>query len=67
MYNISLTEPERVPEPELTEQPEEVMASEIDSVFSDAILASMMFLLIALWAMKLKDGGVYPPSRRGSS
>ena len=66
MYNISLTEPERIPEPELTEQPEEVMAPEIDSVFSDAILASMMFLLIALWAMKLKDGGVYPPPRGGS-
>ena len=65
MYNISFDEPERIPEPELVEQPEEAMATEIDSVFSNVILASMMFLLIALWAMKLKDGGVHPPPEGG--
>ena len=65
MYNISLDEPERIPEPELVEQPEEAMVTEIDSVFSNVILASMMFLLIALWAMKLKDGGVHPPPEGG--
>ncbi len=65
MYNISFDEPERIPEPELVEQPEEAMATEIDSVFSNVILSSMMFLLIALWAMKLKDGGVHPPPEGG--
>ena len=65
MYNISFDEPERIPEPELVEQPEEAMVTEIDSVFSNVILASMMFLLIALWAMKLKDGGVHPPPEGG--
>ena len=65
MYNISFDEPARIPEPELVEQPEEAMATEIDSVFSNVILASMMFLLIALWAMKLKDGGVHPPPEGG--
>ena len=65
MYNISFDEPERIPEPELVEQPEEAMATEIDSVFPNVILASMMFLLIALWAMKLKDGGVHPPPEGG--
>ena len=65
MYNISLDEPERIPEPELVEQPEEAMVTEIDSVFSNVVLASMMFLLIALWAMKLKDGGVHPPPEGG--
>ena len=67
MYNISFDEPERIPEPELVEQPEEAMVTEIDSVFSNVILASMMFLLIALWAMKLKDGGVHPPPEGGLS
>lgn len=65
MYNISFDEPERIPEPELVEHPEEAMVTEIDSVFSNVILASMMFLLIALWAMKLKDGGVHPPPEGG--
>lgn len=65
MYNISFDEPERIPEPELVEQPEEAMVTEIDSVFSNVVLASMMFLLIALWAMKLKDGGVHPPPEGG--
>ena len=65
MYNISFDEPERIPEPELVEQPEEAMVTEIDSVFSNVILASMMVLLIALWAMKLKDGGVHPPPEGG--
>ncbi len=65
MYNISFDEPERFPEPELVEQSEEAMVTEIDSVFSNVVLASMMFLLIALWAMKLKDGGVHPPPEGG--
>ena len=65
MYNISFDEPERIPEPELVEQPEEAMVTEIDSVFSNVILASMMVLLIAPWAMKLKDGGVHPPPEAG--
>ena len=65
MYNISFVEPERNPEPEFIEQPEEVVGAEINSVFSDVILALMMFLLIALWAMKLKDGGVHPPPEGG--
>jgi len=67
MYNISFTEPERIPEPEVVVEPEQTAASEVETFYSNAVLASMMVLLVTLWAMKLKDGGFNPPPEGESS
>ena len=66
MYNISFTEPEQIPEPEAIEELDESTIAEIDVVYSNVILASMMLLLVTLWVMKLKDGGVNPPPKGDS-
>ena len=67
MYNISFAEPERTPETEVFEEPEQIEVSEVDGFYSNAILTIMMVLLVALWAMKLKDGGFNPPPEGESS
>ena len=63
MYNISFAEPVRIPEPEVVEEFEAPTMAEVDVAYSNAVLASMMILLVALWAMKLKDGRVDPPPK----
>ena len=67
MYNISFAEPERVPEPEVVEHTEQLVQSQVGTFYSNAVLVSMMALLVTLWAMKLKDGGHNPPPEGGSS
>ena len=67
MYNISFAEPERIPEPEVVVEPEQTAASQVETFYSNAVLASMMVLLVTLWAMKLKDGGFNPPPEGESS
>ena len=67
MYNISFAEPERIPEPEVVVEPEQTAASQVEAFYSNAVLASMMVLLVTLWAMKLKDGGFNPPPEGESS
>ena len=67
MYNISFAEPERTPEPEVIAEPEQPVATQVEAFYSNAVLASMMVLLVTLWAMKLKDGGFNPPPEGESS
>ena len=67
MYNISFAEPERIPEPEVVVEPEQTATSQVETFYSNAVLASMMVLLVTLWAMKLKDGGFNPPPEGESS
>jgi len=66
MYNITFT----VPEPEIQEssgsetiEEEIVTSTSVNSIFSEAILFSLLTLTVILWAMNLKDGGPNPPDR----
>ena len=66
MYNITFT----VPEPDIQDPPgseiieEEIITSTtVNSIFSEAILFSLLTLTVILWAMNLKDGGPNPPDR----
>ena len=66
MYNITFT----VPKPDIQDPPgseiieEEIITSTtVNSIFSEAILFSLLTLTVILWAMNLKDGGPNPPDR----
>ena len=61
MYNVSFTLPQVNTDLAPVDVPEQKEVVIIDPLYSNAILTSMMILLLALWAMKLKDGGVNPP------
>ena len=61
MYNVSFTLPQVNTDLAPVDVPEQKEVVIIDPLYSNAILTSMMILLVALWAMKLKDGGVNPP------
>ncbi len=67
MYNVSFTVPEPIPVPEVGDDVEQSSEAEIDPTYSNSILASMMVLLVTLWAMKLKDDGFNPPPEGDSS
>ena len=66
MYNITFT----VPEPDIQDPPgseiieeETITSTTVNSIYSEAILFSLLTLTVILWAMNLKDGGPNPPDR----
>ena len=63
MYNITFAEPE--PEPQPTpeiESPDSSTASDVNPIFSEAVLAILLVAVVVLWAMNLKDGVHNPPN-----
>ena len=66
MYNVSFLEPEPSPEPETNDEVELVVSNEVESVYVDIILVTMIILIVTLWAKKLKDGGYNPPIKGDS-
>jgi len=69
MYNVTFT----VPVPEIQDtsgseiiEEEMIPSTSVNSIFSEAILFSLLTLTVILWAMNLKDGGPNPPDRGAS-
>ena len=65
MYNVTFTVPEVIeePEPEPELNSTEFPIQTVNPVYSDFILGSMLTIVVILWAMNLKDGGLNPRNR----
>ena len=65
MYNVTFTVPEVIeePEPEPELNSAEFPIQTVNPVYSDFILGSMLTIVVILWAMNLKDGGLNPRNR----